>query len=200
MRRIERKNGAERGPRRGRGRFLVSLATGAVFGCVTIGCDDLSRFSTGPDEAYCGVITLEGSFRMGFSPRVQMRLRLDASQLDGPESPGALSTYEAADGDQPARRLLQDAELRLIPPMAHDPLSRPEFGGSNERNAIYAVSPSDPEAESMLAVVSLRSDQTAEVRLLRAGSPGSGESAPPEGRRPLFGIFSLSRQASGCGF
>lgn len=181
----------------------------AVFGCAlaacsAIGCDDMARFSTGPNESYCGSISLGSAFRAGLSPRVQMRLRLDASMLDGPSSPGALSTFEAAIDATPERRLLDEAELRLISPMAHDPLSRLEFGEGRERNAIYAVSPGDPSAESALAVVSLRSDDKVEVRLVRAGSPepsgaAAGEGVP-EGRRPLFGIFTLSRQAGECGF
>jgi hypothetical protein len=152
---------------------VAALASGAA-----LGCDDMARFSTGPDEAYCGSITLGGAFRTGFTPRVQMRLKLDAMLIDGPGSPGSLSTFEAADGDQPERRLLSEAEAR-------------------ERNALYAVSPSDPEAESALAVVSLRSDEKVEVRLLRGGS---AESAPSEGRQPLFGIFALSREKGECGF
>jgi hypothetical protein len=164
-------------------------------------CDDVERFSTEPGKAYCGAITLGSSFRMGLSPRVQMRLRFDAALIDGPESPGTLSTYEAGAGDQPERRLFDEAELRPMPAMAHDPLSRLTFGDGRERNAIYAVSPGDPEAESMLAIVSLRADEQVEVRLVRAGSKAADDGAlPPEGRRAIFGIFTLSRQKGGCGF
>jgi len=66
-----------------------------------VGCNDLDRFSTGSDEAYCGRITLGSAFREGFSPRVQLRLELDASLIDSIESPGRLSTYEAADETTP---------------------------------------------------------------------------------------------------
>ena len=183
--------------------FRAAAAALPVFLCaaVAVACDDVERFSTEPGKAYCGAITLGSSFRMGLSPRVQMRLRFDAAQIDGPESPGTLSTYEAGTGDQPERRLLDDAELRPMPAMAHDPLSRLEFGDGRERNAIYAVSPGDPEAESMLAIVSLRADEQVEVRLLRAGSKVAGDGTPPpEGRRAIFGIFTLSRQKGDCGF
>src|SRR5262245_50261768 len=39
------------------------------------GCTDLDHFSTGQADSYCGSITVGGSFRAGFSPRVQMRLK-----------------------------------------------------------------------------------------------------------------------------
>lgn len=187
-------------------RLLPNQSTGFVFVLMAAlpalaGCDDLARFSTDPGKSYCGAVTLGSSFRTGFSPRVQMRLKLDASRLDGPESPGTLSTFEAGVDDQPERRLLDEAELRLLAPLAHDPLSHLEFGDGRERNAIFAVTPADPEAESMLAVLSLRADENIEVRLLRAGTPPASDGTPaPEGRRPLFGIFTLSRQKGECGF
>jgi hypothetical protein len=178
-------------------RSLVALVPLAA---ACLGCDDLDRFTTAPGEAYCGAITLAGAFRTGFSPRVQMRLTLDATRLDGPESPGQISTFEAPDETHAERRLLDAAPLRLIPPMLHDPLSRLEFGDGRERNAVYAVSPSALDAESILAIVSLRSDETVEVRLVRGGTTGTEGNAPPEGRRPLFGIFPLRRKDNACGF
>jgi hypothetical protein len=165
------------------------------------GCDDLSRFSTGDGEAYCGSVTLASAYRTGLSPRVQMRLTIDATALDGADPPGTLWTYEAADETQPERRLLDGAPLRPIAPLAHDPLSHLEFGDGRERNAIYAVSPADPAAESMLAVVSLQTDDAIEVRLIRAGAaPDASGEAPPDERRQIFGMFRLTRKSNDCGF
>lgn len=166
-----------------------------------LGCEDLSRFSTGPGEAWCGSVTLGGAFRTGLSPRVQMGLTLDAGALDGPESPGVLSTYEAATEDLPERRLLDRAELRVIGPLAHDALSGLTFGEGRERNAMFAVSPADPAAEGLLAIVSLRSDDEVEVRLLRPGAvPTEGEAEVGAERRQIFGVFRLTRREGGCGF
>lgn len=165
------------------------------------GCDDVSRFSTADGEAYCGAVTLGSAFRAGLSPRVQMRLTLDASELDGPEPPGALSTYEPPSEGTPERRLLDEAALRPIAALGHDPLSRLEFGDGRERNAVYAVSASEPGAESLLAILSLRSDESVEVRLLRPGQEPlpSGEPLPP-GQRQIFGVFRLTRRSGTCGF
>jgi hypothetical protein len=176
---------------------LVAVASLAALA----GCDDMTQFSTADGESYCGVIARGGAFRAGLSPRVQMRLTLDAAKLDGAGSPGTVSTYEAADGESPERRLLDGAALRQIPPLSHDPLSRPVFGDGRERNAIYAVSAAEPGAESMLAILSLQTDDSVEVRLLRAGAEAgpSGE-APPVERRQIFGVFRLTRRRGTCGF
>lgn len=174
-------------------RFAPLVLVGSAL--LAIGCDDLARFSTGPGEAYCGSVTLANEFRTGLSPRVQMRLRIDASRIDTLDSPGTLATYEAADETTPVRRLLVDAELRPIVPMQNDPLSQLDFGEGRERNVIYAVSPADPSAEALFAVVSLVSVDESEVRLLRAGQPEA-----TAGRAPIFGIFPLSRRDGDCGF
>ncbi|MEP7120497.1 MAG: hypothetical protein ABJE95_06300 [Byssovorax sp.] len=176
------------------GRLLPVAILGAG-----LGCTDLEHFSTGQGNAYCGSVTLGGAFRTGLSPRVQMRLRLDASALDGPGSPGSISTFESA-GPDVERRMITDAELRRLPAMDNDPLSRPEFGDGRIRNWIFAVAPVDPTAESLLAVLSLRDDNTVEVRLLRPGKAPRDDVTVPPGQRPIFGIFPLTRQAGTCGF
>ena len=176
------------------------MATAAWLGAQALGCDDVERFSTAPGESYCGSITLAGEFRLGLSPLVQMRLKLDASAIDGADSPGTIATFEAADGATPERRLFTDAQLRAIPPMIQDPLSQLEFGESREKNRIFAVSPANPASESMIAVVSLRADDQVEVRLLRGGAVDPGGATVPEGRRPIFGVFPLARQEGQCGF
>ncbi|WP_437869908.1 hypothetical protein [Sorangium sp. So ce363] len=189
------------GPRRRALRLAPLALAGAMSAGGAAGCDDLSRFSTADGEAYCGAITLGGAFRAGLSPRVQMRLTLDADALDGPEPPGALWTYEAPDGATSERRLLDGAPLRPIGALAHDPLSRLEFGEGRERNAIYAVDASEPEAEPLVAVLSLRTDASVEVRLLRPGrAPLASGEAEAAGQRQVFGNFRLTRRAGTCGF
>jgi hypothetical protein len=184
-------------PSRRGGAIATTLLVVALAGA---GCSDLDRFSTAEGEAYCGRITLGSAFRQGFSPRVQMRLYLDASNVDGPDSPGTLSTYEAASEVTPERRVLTEAPLSVIQPLRHDPLSQLSFGDGRERNAVYGVVPDAPDEESLLAVLSLRADDTVEVRLMRPGhEPASGEDED-DGRRRLFGLFSLTKKEGDCGF
>jgi hypothetical protein len=180
-------------------RRAAALAV-AFAAAASTGCEDLSHFSTGKDEAYCGSVVLASEFRQGLSPKVQMSLTLDATELDGPASPGRISTFEASDGVTPERRLLQDVPLRVIAPLEHDALSRLSFGEGRDRNVILAASPNDPKEESLLAILSLKNDDTVEVRLLRAGRPGDGADAPPPGSTPIYGLFPLVRRPGGCGF
>ncbi len=173
-----------------------------VLGCTalplaTTACDRISSFDTGPDEAFCGQITLASGYRTGFTPRVQMRMTFDSSKVDSGEPPGTLTTFDAGQDTEP--QLLTEASLRPIPPLSHDPLSQLEFGDGRDLNLIYAVSPTSPAAESALAVVSLRADDAVEVRLIRPGTE-SGDQAAPVGREPLFGLFLLRRQDGDCGF
>lgn len=160
-------------------------------------CNDFDQFTTNGDEAYCGSITLGSAFREGIGPRMQMRLELDASALDGPEPAGTLWTFEPA-GDGSAARWFNGAKLRPFRAMQHDVLSRPELGDGRERSALFAVAPTDGVQSPMLAAVSLRSDAKVEVRLVRPG-PAEGATAAL-GTEAIFGVFVLHRRTDRCGF
>jgi len=177
---------------------ISPLLAACVFALVQTSCEDLSRFSTNANQSYCGAITLGSAFRRGFTPGTQMRLTLDATRIDTNESPGTLWTQELRDGADPDFfHLLSASPLRPIPPLAHDVLSRADLGEGRTRTAVYSVSPNDPDAESLLAFVSFRTDGDIEVRLLRPGAEGD-PSTLPEGRRPLFGLFTLHRTPGAC--
>jgi len=177
------------------------IATAILLGSSLLcsSCQNLSGFVTGPGQAYCGQIALASAYRSGFSPRVQLRLQFDSSKIDTSESPGSLSTIDD-DGTGSPERMLLDVPLRPIPPLGNDALSELEFGDGRQRNLIYAVSPSSPDAESMLAFVSLRTDDAIEVRLVRGGLEAVADATVPAGRRPLFGVFVLDRRDDLCGF
>lgn len=178
-------------------RLRLSALALAVLGT---GCVEIDRYSTAPSESYCGAVTLSANFRTGLSPRVQMRLQLDAAELDGEQSPGVVWTFEAAAGDQPERRLLDRAPLRRIPKLANDPLSQLDLGEGRDHSRIFAVTPSPADEDPLLAVLSLRSDEGADVRLLRPGLAGTAAKPPPAGRAPVFGLFTLYKQIGTCGF
>lgn len=154
-------------------------------------CNDVTRFSTQVGEAYCGSIVAGPFVRAGFGPGVRMRMRFDADQLES--RPGTISTDDG---------LLTDAPLRPIPELFHDPLSTLGFGEGRERNLVYVVTPTSPQAgPSLMAVVSLLHDGNAEVRLLRGAPPLPGTTAVSDADgKQLFGVFSLSREEGTCGF
>jgi hypothetical protein len=172
------------------------LALGLALALAGPGCADLGRYSTAPGESYCGAVTASSSFRTGLDPGVQMRLQLDASELDGEASPGTVWTFEAASAAAPARRLLDAAPLRRIPTLDSDPLSQLSLGEGRDPSRIFALTPASPAEDPFVGVLSLRSDGGVEVRLLRPGLGG----APPEGKQPVFGLFTLYQQAGTCGF
>jgi hypothetical protein len=181
-------------------RFRTTGAAGMLLGGALLGCNDLSGFTTAPGESYCGSVTLGEAFRTGFSPLVQMRLAFNAAAIETNSSPGTITTYEVDTPGLAGTRMLDGADLRPIPAMENDPISQLQFGDGRVRNLIYAVSPSDPTAESILAVVSLKTDGTVEVRLIRGGLLGTTAMPTPAGSTTLFGLFPLSRQAGSCGF
>jgi hypothetical protein len=159
-----------------------------------LGCNTLGRFTTAPDESYCGTVTATASFRAGLAEGAQMRVTLDAAELDGELSPGAVWTAE------PARQLLDGALLRRIPALENDPLAIPDLGGGRVQTRLFALTPAPAGEDPLLGVLSLRSDDGIEVRLLRSGLDPASTPAPPAGQQPLFGLFVLYKQAGTCAF
>jgi len=171
----------------------TALGAAAALAVFSAGCEDRDAFSTAEGESYCGAVTLGRAFREGLSPRVQMRLQLDASQLDASTSPGRVWAWEPASEVAPARSFLEGVPLEVIPPLAHDALGDLDFGEGRERNALFVLRPGGADAEGMFAVLSLRSDGLVEIRLLRAGVRGEGA---PDARAPSMACSSWSVAAA----
>jgi hypothetical protein len=173
----------------------MSVALLGALACTS--CDRLASFDLEPGEAYCGRIALGSQYRQGLTPRVQMRMSFDAEAVDRGESPGVITTYDAE--GEPAR-LLDGATLRPFKPIAFDALSDMAMGDGREHNLIYAASAAEEGAESFVVIVSLRSDDGVEVRLIRPGlgAEEGGDDNPL--RRPTFGLFNLARRTGDCGF
>jgi hypothetical protein len=158
------------------------------------GCKDVDRFSTDPDESYCGKIVSVSIVRRGFSSAVCMRLTLDTHHVA--DRPGYLWTDDG---------MFWETPLRPIPELSHDPLLTLNFGEGREKNLLFSVDPADPDrGPSLMTVISLMHSGEAEVRLLRgaAGGPVTSPSddAGTGGDGPaLFGVFSpLKRQKGTC--
>ena len=170
---------------------VVGLACLAAMG----GCDRASDLDTPEGKAWCGQITLGGPYRDGLSPRVQMRLQVTASLLNTDAAAGTITTFDSGDEELP--RLLNEAALRPMSAVTHDPLSELEFGQGRDLNYLFAVSPDDASQQALLAIVSLRNDDQVEVRLLR---PGMSDAVSDANRKGIFGVFLLQRTKGDCGF
>lgn len=166
----------------------MHVAALALAVAASAACSDVTKFSTGPDERYCGNIVPGPFVRQGFRPGVRMRMSFDADRLS--EQPGVISTDDGT---------LVEAALRPIPQLANDPLSNLQFGDGRTRNLLTVVGVSD--GQSAFAVVSLMENGDTEVRILRGAPLPPGVTAKPaqEGVE-LFGVFPLVRQKGTCGF
>ena len=177
------------------------IILGALVALAALGCRDLSRFDTEGSEAYCGSMLRSPVFQEGFVPEgappaLGLKFQLDTDLLS--TVPGVLSTDDADSGlcKAEGRPLIDQAPLRAIEELSHDALSLLEFGDGREHNFFGWV---DSTCQgTMLAVVSLMSDDNVEVRLFKPAALAP-PTAPPE-RTPGFALFPLQRQNSGCGF
>jgi hypothetical protein len=161
----------------------------------------------------------EGILPDGVPPALRMRMKLDIDALrertaraygSGPDDTknetrpsqtvvvGRIATDDASSGLCSAAHgvLFDEAALRAIPELDHDPLSTLEFGDGRDYN-FFAWADSTCQG-TMLAVVSLMRNDDIEVRLLKPATL-----PPPEAQaadRPGFALFTLSRRDEGCGF
>lgn len=145
--------------------------------------EDLKRFDTGEQDAYCGSIVASDFTRKGYDSNLSMRLTLDISQLDS--APGTLTLDDSETGPCSPRATFAQAAIHTTPSLFADPLSELQFGRSREHNFMGWL---DTECgNSALAVFSLMRDGSVEVRLLSRGSdPSVGGD---------FGVFQLTRNA-----
>lgn len=167
------------------------LAMGALaLAALSLGCRDLSRFSTKGDR-FEGAIVAGSFVRSGLGQDVRMCLTLDTDRLQ--DAPGAVTTSDGR---------FRETPLRPIPQIWHDPLSTLSFGDGRVQNLVYAASPlpGDPadagDAEDALVVVSLMQHGGVEVRMLR----GAPRAEPDARARALFGVFALHREPGPCAF
>jgi hypothetical protein len=155
-------------------------------------CKDIDRFSTDPDQSYCGKIVSASIVRRGFSSTMCMRLTFDARHVN--EKPGTLWTDDGMFANTP---------LRPIPELSHDPLLTFTFGEGREKNLLFAADPAEADrGPAVTVVVSFMHSGDAEVRLLRGAGgatepPPSADAGPTGDGPPLFGVFAPLRRRKG---
>jgi hypothetical protein len=187
-------------------------------------CTSLDRFDTDGGAAYCGSMVGSPAFHEGILPegvpptlRLSMTLDVDAlrertsrafgSSQSGAQSEtrtadtvvvGRFTTDDASDGlcASGGTVLFDNAPLRAIPELDHDPLSTLEFGEGRDYNFFGWV---DSTCQgTMLSLISLMRSDAIEVRLLKPAAMPPAEAQAEH--RPGFALFTLSRKNEGCGF
>ena len=175
------------------------LAIAANLGC--IGCKSIDKFDTGQNGAYCGEM-IGGLASDGLIPdvpdgnktRLKLALTLDMQHLG--DYPGRLTSNDSADGLCAGQRLFDKALVRTVQPTLRDPIASVQITPDHEHDVFTWV---DSACQgTFLSIISLMYDGRVEVRLFK---PMREEDAgAPANLRSGFGVFSLARNDSGCGF
>jgi hypothetical protein len=181
------------------GRRPLAVAVCVGLGGAGLGCQDLEHFDTHGDEAYCGEM-VGAPFNEGFLPEnanppaISMRLTFDIHGLA--KSPGSITTDDDAQGSCSPDPLFDEVRLRSVREAFHDPISQLEFGDGREKNILVWA---DSTCQgTVLGVISLMSDDSIEVRLLKPAAEPTDDT--PNAERPGFAEWKLTRRSKGCGF
>lgn len=167
-----------------------------------LGCSDLSKFELEAGEAYCGSLVSAPLFHAGFvpdgsPPRLRLRLQLDIDRLTS--RPGELTSDDQGRGlcRDTDERLFDEAELRAIPEVLHDPISTLDFG-EGRKHSFFAYVDSSCQG-TMLAITSLMKNGDVEMRLFKP-RPATGDDAPAS-ESAGYALFYLKRRDQDkCGF
>lgn len=165
-----------------------------------LGCSDLDKFQLDDSEAYCGSLVSAPLFHRGFvadgsPPALRLRLHLDIDELT--TRPGRLTSDDSERGlcRDSGHALFEDAPLRAIPEVMHDPISTMNFGQGRE-HSFFAYVDSSCQG-TMLAVVSLMRNGEVEMRLFKPAPESADDSENSAG----YALFYLKpRKTENCGF
>ena len=177
----------------------VILVSGALL-CI-LGCRSVERFDTGPGGAYCGVLigedfASEGLMPDGSTTPLKLSLALDTHNLT--RIPGILTSSDDQGGLCLGQRLFNKASVRTIQPALHDVVASVQLTPDHDQD-IFAWIDSSCQG-TFVSIVSLIDDGTVELRLFNPKPEPLVDAGAPANNRPGFGVFSLRRSESGCGY
>ncbi|MBN1605461.1 MAG: hypothetical protein JW940_02455 [Polyangiaceae bacterium] len=163
------------------------------------GCDNLDRFDTPGDAAYCGELVAPTFAQDGLLPddtdeKAEARLKLDLD--NAAKHPGTLWMSDAKWGLCTPQPLFDTAPLRAIEQVDNDPIATLDFGEGRE-HSFFAWVDSTCQG-TMLSVVSLMRNGGVELRLFKPAPESMGR--VPAAERAGFGVFLLKRRDKGCQF
>ncbi len=171
------------------------------------GCKSVDRFDTGANGAYCGELVggfaSDGLVPDGSPGRLQLSLTLDTQHLG--DYPGLLSSDDVAvdaggsgreDGLCAGQPLFNKARIRTIQKALYDTIASVQITPDHYQDIFTWV---DSTCQgTFVSIVSLMNDGRVEVRLFKP-KPATDAGAPAS-ERAGFGVFSLTRHDTGCGF
>jgi hypothetical protein len=167
-----------------------------------VGCTDLSDYQLEDNEAYCGQMVSAPVFQSGFLPEgvppsLRLRLHLDVDALT--TLPGSLTSDDSDFGlcEASKRPLFDEAPLRAIPEVLHDPISTLDFG-QGRVHTFFAYTDSTCQG-TMLSVVSLMKNKDVEVRLFKPAAMAKSDA--PAAESSGYALFYLKPfETDDCGF
>ena len=180
--------------------YGTGLLLSALLGCA--GCKSVDRFDTGPGGAYCGEM-LGGVASDGLIPdsdggvtRLKLALTLSTQHLQ--DYPGRLTSNDDSGGLCEGTRLFDNARIRTVQPALHDAIASMQITPDHEQDVFTWIDSTCQGQGTFVGIISLMYDGTVQVRLFKPMH--DVDAGAPANLRPGFGVFSLARNDSGCGF
>jgi hypothetical protein len=179
---------------------LIAKATKILLVAASLishGCKSVDRFDTGSNGAYCG--ELVGGFADGLVPdgsagKLQLALTLDTRHLG--DYPGLLSSNDVTDGLCVGQPLFDKASVRTIQKALYDVIASVQITPDHYQDIFTWV---DSTCQgTFVSILSLMNDGKVELRLFKPKADTDAGASASE--RAGFGVFSLTRHESGCGF
>jgi hypothetical protein len=162
------------------------------------GCKSVDRFDTGPNGAFCGELVSEfaadGLVPDHSTAKLRLALTLDTKSLG--DYPGVLSSDDVTDGLCVGQPLFNKAQVRTITAALYDVIASVQITQDHYQDIFTWV---DSTCQgTFVSILSLMNDGKVEVRLFKPKAATDAGAAASE--RAGFGVFSLTRRESGCGF
>jgi len=165
------------------------------------GCRGANRFDTSASGAFCGEL-VAGVTSDGLVPdvqdgaRIQLKLALTLDSHHLSDVPGTLTSNDDTNGLCSGQRLFEKAPVRTIQPALRDAISGIQITQDHEQDVFTWV---DSTCQgTFVAILSLMVDGKVEVRLFKPLR--DVDAGAPANQRSGFGVFSLARSDTGCGF
>ncbi|MGC4066152.1 MAG: hypothetical protein QM784_16215 [Polyangiaceae bacterium] len=168
--------------------FLRTLTLLVLLGWLPTGCKNLDRFDTRKGESFCGGLSAASDgfeYWTAQTSELKVALTLDTGKLDS--IPGKLRSNDADFGPCKPHALFEDAPIRVVRKALGDRIAEIRLGDDHEEEVIAFVDSTC--SGSMVAILSLVQDGSAELRLLRPAP----EIETPVTDQPRFGVFGLEK-------